>query len=64
MLLQILALIFYPGPNCSKSLLSLTKTLHFDRDANLNPLESLVRFGKNANKVNVTPYYQRCGGSV
>ncbi|MBE9242589.1 ATP-binding protein [Synechocystis salina] len=50
-------------PVDSSELPLTARTFRFSEEAiaNLNPLESLVRFGKNANKVNVTPYYQRCG---
>ncbi|AIE76317.1 ATP-binding protein [Synechocystis sp. PCC 6714] len=48
-------------PVDSSELPVTARTFRFSEEAiaNLNPLESLVRFGKNANKVNVTPYYQR-----
>ncbi|BFM39910.1 DUF87 domain-containing protein [Synechocystis sp. LKSZ1] len=39
------------------------RTFRFSQEAiaALNPLESLVRFGKAASKISITPYYQRCG---
>jgi hypothetical protein len=48
-------------PVDSSELPVTARTFRFSEEAiaSLNPLESLVRFGKNANKVNIVPFYQR-----
>jgi hypothetical protein len=53
-------------PVDSSELPLTARTFRFSEEAiaSLNPLESLVRFGKEFNKVSVTPYYQRRGGPL
>ena len=48
-------------PVDSSDLVKTSKTFNFSADilASLKPLEALVRFGKDAHRLNVVPYYMR-----